>query len=217
MGPKPELEISILVTVLAFAIGLVFAYAALSKARDINGVIRGLQSYKLLPERLVPLAALLLAGAEMIVAVSHLMILALPVVVPLTLLLLITFLSFLVRSVWRGEVRTCLCFGVREEDQVDGRTIARVGLLLVAEATLFAFVSLGGNALPAWSFDFGAAVLSLVTALLVVILAAWCLSIPVFLAWWRMRPVARSNWNTDPMRLSPSREKARSGTIPRPP
>ena len=164
-----------LMSVIALGVGLVFGYAALSKLWDFPAFVAGVRDFGFVSGRLVPLAAVLLTAAEAVIAVAHLLGLALPMAVPATIALLAVFLIVTVRLLARGEVRPCLCFGAGHEATVDAVGLARIALLLGAELSLFAYL-VAGDGGPGLRASYSGELIGI--AALGVAFLALCLGLP---------------------------------------
>ncbi len=174
--------------VLARAIGLVFAYAAYAKLRNVGAFIAALRTYRIIGASFSPLAGCLLIAGEMAIAASHLTFFALPYMVSATIALLSVFIGYSAVVVWRGERQRCLCFGADQQDHLDGRTIARTGVLLAGEVVLLGAASFGfGATLVPWQDSIVEFVATIAAALPLVMIVIWCLSIPDVVVWWRLR------------------------------
>jgi hypothetical protein len=203
-----NLEWSVLVGGLARAVGIVFAYATIAKLANLSAVTDALRSYGLLPASMIPSAVFSLILGEAGVAVSHLGLVALPLASPLTAILLSLFLGFSIYSVHRGDDKPCLCFGAKEEDRIDGLTIARIGALLAAEIIVLIAV-LQPSALFRHAADLPATTTSLAVALVFISLTSWVLTAPKLIAWWQLRPKnLHPRWTADDPLIS-QRESGR--------
>ncbi|MER6992136.1 MauE/DoxX family redox-associated membrane protein [Saccharopolyspora hirsuta] len=140
----------------ALAVAGVLAFAAVGKLRDLGRFAEAISGYRILPARLVPVAARVVAGAELLSAV----LLVVPAVrVWGSVLAVALFSAFLIGMgsvLRRGMEVPCGC--LRGSERVGAASLTRTGLLLV----LAVWAGFGADA----PFD---AVQLLVAALLLVV------------------------------------------------
>lgn len=169
--------------IVSMAVGLVFAYAAASKTLDLRGFVAGVRDYDVIPSRFAPLAARLLIVGESFIALAHFRGIALQLVVPATIGLLSIFFVTTGTLLKRGGKRPCMCFGGGSGD-LDIYSLARIALLLCAEATLLLYLAINGGSISTDAGDMYGDSMSVATAALTVVLAGWCLALPGFYRVW---------------------------------
>lgn len=172
-------------------IGLVFLFSAFGKLRDPRGFVRGVIAYQVLPQRLAIGYGLLLVPLEVALALSMLSDRFVRTGAVLALLLLTSFLLAVGLNVRRGRALSCFCFGAAAGEQVSGRSLARIVLLLTATVLVFCR-GWGWRFLPEpsgavydgrWLID-GFLLLTLAVGLLAG--GAWLLALPdASRSWWR--------------------------------
>lgn len=170
---------------LQIVLGLVFLVAAAGKLRKPRLFVATLRGYDLLPARLaVPVAGALVV-AEALIAASFLTGLGVSATLAAAGALLLGFAAAVGVNLRRGRAVPCGCFGSAIE-LISPRTLARIGMLMGATATLAA-LHLGGAPTPT-SVMSGTAVESLVLSAVLAISAAWLLSVAEIRALFRPRP-----------------------------
>jgi hypothetical protein len=168
--------------VVQLAIGIVFLLSAIAKARNPRTFAQGVMEYGILPRSVAYFVGLVLLPLEALLAVSHLTGWQLDVVLPLGLLMLLSFGLAVGINLRRGRVLPCYCFGsgAREGEMISARTLARLVLLFSAEALLL----IEGNRLTirqpaAYSWQAGGLLklsLALFWASFVLLTSSWLLS-----------------------------------------
>jgi uncharacterized membrane protein YphA (DoxX/SURF4 family) len=127
--------------VLQLTIGVVFLLSAIGKLRDPSGFAQGLAEYELVPRRLSYSAALILTASEALLALSHLTGWMLQLAAPLGICLLVCFALAVGANLRRGRILPCYCFGGRGKEYISGATLARLIMLISAEASLTALIN----------------------------------------------------------------------------
>lgn len=121
----------------AGAIGIVFAMSAGEKLRRPKHFISGVNEYGLIPKSIVPTVALTIMVLESIVTATHLTSWFQPLGSLVALVLITAFTVSALIVLRSGREVRCQCFGV-DGETVSPRTLARLGLLFFAEATVIA-------------------------------------------------------------------------------
>ncbi len=168
---------------LQFLLGGVFLVAATAKVREPSRFISTLRKYELVPYALCgPVAAMVMA-AESFVAISLLWGWAVEIGVSIAGSLLAVFAVAVGINLRRGRVVPCGCFGSVSE-QISSRTLARIGLLILAVAGLIAMLTAtrtsSGLAILVrdGAGGLGQVALILAFAAFLLVLGAWVLHIP---------------------------------------
>lgn len=115
---------------LRMVLGVIFLWAAISKAKDVQTFIEEVVRYQILPDAIVPTFAICLIGIE--VAASLLLLIGIRVrlAAGTTALMLSLFIIALVQALLRHLDLTCGCFG--GEEPATWWTVGRDGILLMA-------------------------------------------------------------------------------------
>jgi hypothetical protein len=167
-------------TIASMSVGLVFAYAAVSKLVDMPGFTAGVRGYGMMPVRLVPAVAGLLVLCEGLFALAHLTGVALNVVLPGAIALLTVFAVTMVSLLRRGDKRPCLCFGASRDDLVDASSLIRLAVLLAVEGILFFYLRINDGSLSVFGGGLYRSAVTVGLAGLVVALSGWCFALPKF-------------------------------------
>jgi hypothetical protein len=108
----------------------VLAYAALGKARDLDGFAASVAGYRILPESLTPAVARLVVAAEL----ASVLLLAMPFTrfwgAMLATVLFAAFVIAMASALRRGLRVDCGCFSPALADPIGPGTLVRTGLLL---------------------------------------------------------------------------------------
>src|ERR671925_2113741 len=131
----PEIQLA-----LSLALGLVFACSASSKLAAPRRFLHGVVEYRVLPSSISSFVGALLIPVEAALAVCHVSGRGLSIAVPAAIAVLFAFVIAAGAQLSRGRQSPCYCFDVTGEELVSGRTLARLSLLLAAEALLLARV-----------------------------------------------------------------------------
>lgn len=177
---------------LQLLLGTVFLAAGVTKLKEPSQFVVALRNYELIPRALSGPVALVLVMIELFTAISFLTGWALEVGVPVATAFLLTLAVAVCINLRRGRVVPCGCFGSRGE-QISGRTLGRIGLLLVAVIGL-AGVRLSGAARPDVASPITEGMRSLeqfaltaTFAALLLVLGSWLLHIPELTGVFRLR------------------------------
>ena len=122
---------------LQILLATVFLIAGTMKLKRPSQFVVALRNYELIPSALSAPVALMVVAIELFVAFSFLSGWAFDVSVPVATLLLLAFEVAVGVNLRRGRVVPCGCFGSVSE-RISVRTLARIGLLLIAVIGLIA-------------------------------------------------------------------------------
>ncbi|HEX4466108.1 MAG TPA: TlpA disulfide reductase family protein [Solirubrobacteraceae bacterium] len=166
---------STILIVARFTLAAVFVVAALAKFADLSGSRHALEGFAV-PARLVRVGAVALPAGELLAGILAIFATTAQLGAGLAALLLLAFLTGMVRALRAGRTPDCHCFGQLHSQPVGVETIARnVVLLCVA---VFVAAAGPGPSVPGWVDDHDAAHLALVaTAMLAVVLAYSCVAL----------------------------------------
>lgn len=168
-----------IVLVTQLAIGLVFLRSSLGKLQHPGQFLRGLTEYDILPEWLVHPAGILLIGAEVMIALSHLSGWFLPLIVPASIALLSAFVAAMIVTIRRGVTVSCLCFSAGDgQEIVSIRTVVRLTLLLGVEMLLWHSLRSEPYWPPPYALNPRELLLALLCAGLVLNVTSWILAAP---------------------------------------
>lgn len=120
------------------ALGAVFTFSAVQKARAPKSFVDTVTGYQVVPRPLAWMTGIVLIATEAAVAVSLLTSWWLDVGATLALALLLTFLAAVSLNLTRNRRIPCGCFGSSNEE-ISGLTVVRL-LMLVALAGVLMFV-----------------------------------------------------------------------------
>lgn len=164
--------------VVQLALGLVFALSTAGKLRAPLAFARGVADYDLLPRALAFPAALMLIPAEAFLAAAHLTGWRLEWAVPMGLATLGGFALAVGLNLRRGRGLPCYCFDGRGGEPISSRTLARLALLLCAEASLLGGPLDAGRVYPDRLSAPADLAFALLWALAALWLGIWLLSLP---------------------------------------
>lgn len=177
---------------LQLAIGFVFLVAAVSKLRrprSFSGLIR---DYNIVPSAVVVPTSTLIVAVEFFLAVALVTGAVLPVALPLAVATLVVFAVAVSVNLRRGRLVRCGCFG-DDDERISGRSVARLGEMLLAAIVLMVANALGVAAVTVddlASAGFGAVTylseIAPVAAFLVLV-GLWMLHLPELSSLVRMR------------------------------
>jgi|RhiMetdeSRZDD1v2_1073273.scaffolds.fasta_scaffold52443_3 uncharacterized membrane protein YphA (DoxX/SURF4 family) len=162
--------------VVQLAIGLLFLRAGLGKLSDIEAFLKGVMSYGLVPEQLLPAAGASLIISEVAIGISHLVGWHLIVTVPFAIALLSIFVLLVSFALKHRPDVPCMCFGGSTADSVSVRTLARLALVLVAELSLWSHV-LSAHAVSVLNQTVRDTFLMLLTAVAGLLIVSWILAL----------------------------------------
>jgi hypothetical protein len=163
--------------VLQFAVGLTFLCSAAAKLKDRQAFLRSLVAYEILPDRLISLVGNVVVVLEAVVAISHLTGWLVRTLSLAGLILLCSFIWPVGIALGRKKQLNCLCFGGAGE-VISKRTAMRLGLLIVAEATLWGLLHYH----PVTANAQRDVVVKLLCAALLLVLVRWLLLAPEIFA-----------------------------------
>jgi len=172
--------------VVAMAVGIVFAYAAVTKLVNVPGLIAAIQAYKIVPGRLASFSAGLLIAGEVLIALAHLTGIGLRLAVIGTMALLSIFGVFAVTLIKRGDKRPCLCFGADRDEPFDRTSLVRISVLWVTEGLLYCALTISDGMTSVNSGRFINNIASLLLAALAVALASWFLAFSKIVRTWQL-------------------------------
>lgn len=121
--------VSVVATSGYLVVGIVIAGAGISKLRSSDDFAKSLRGYRVLPPRLTPAAAPLIALAEVTVGCGLLGGVFSPVAGYAAVALLLVILGAVVSVLVRGISTECGCLGIRDE-RVTSRTVGRLVVIL---------------------------------------------------------------------------------------
>ena len=167
------------------AIGVAFLWSGFVKARHPIEFIAGLKNYDLIPEKLVPLAALCLIALEFSAGVSHVAGIHLGKSLPIFIGMLSVFSTAVIISLIRGKSIPCMCFGY-EDEVISASTLFRLGLLIGGESLLWRSYSVGASIRLAEPLNGSVPVLipTVGTGVLLLALSTWILRTPDLVSLW---------------------------------
>jgi Methylamine utilisation protein MauE len=175
-------------SVMASAVGLVFARSALSKIRNPWRFLNGVVAYRVLPLHPSYVVGTLLIPLEAMFAISHLSGWLLPVIVPVCVCVIGALVLVVALQLLRGHRVPCMCFDSSGDEPISYRTIARLGLLFTAELVL-----VPGRSAVQSGFGGGRSIgvvdwlMALAGAIAVLIAAQWLLNASDLLKLWQDR------------------------------
>jgi len=158
-----------------FTLAAVFVVAAVAKLADLPGSRRAVEGFAV-PARLVRAGAVALPAGELLAGILAIFASTAQLGAGLAALLLVAFLTGMVRALRAGRTPDCHCFGQLHSQPVGVETIARnVVLLFIA---LFIGAVGPGPSVRGWIDDHDAAHVGLVaTAMLAAVLAYVCVAL----------------------------------------
>jgi hypothetical protein len=117
------------------ALAVVLMYALVQKVRSPRDFARTIVDYDVLPASLSPLVALIVLTAEATISMALVANVAAPMAGAAAVVLFGAFLVALASNMSRGRRVSCGCFG-EDSEEISGRSVARVALLLIASAAI---------------------------------------------------------------------------------
>ena len=176
-------------SVIQLSIGTMFALSAMGKLVAPRAFIEGVRDYEILPRSLVAIFALVVIILETILSVSHLSGWLLVVTVPLGLALLCCFFVAVSVNLVRRRTLPCYCFGGSGGESISRRSLARVGVAIVAELVLLRRSEVVVNAPGTVVAGLAAQDLILTTCWVIcaMLAVAWVLSVPDLITLGRRR------------------------------
>lgn len=127
---------------LQLALGVVFVLSCVPKLRDWSTFARTVQDYQVAGPRASRAAASIVVGIECLLAISFFTGAFLEPAIGVAVLLLFAFAAATALNLRRERDISCGCFGDRSE-RISGRTLVRIGLLIVAAVILGAALVTG--------------------------------------------------------------------------
>lgn len=164
------------------AIGLVFLLSSFGKMVSANHFARGLAGYEIKNRSLAWLITVVVIAVEALLSISHLSGLGLTFSIPLAIMLWFTFLAINLILFRQGKNVKCMCFGVSTDENVSGKTIARLGLCMSAELVL-GFLLYQFESFPhVGSLTLVECIYALISSGMLLIVAVWLTELPSLLA-----------------------------------
>lgn len=171
-----------LLLVVQLAVGLVFLRSGLGKLSDARTFFAGLGEYDFLPQRLIAPSGIAIIAAEAVVAFAHLSGWMLTTILPLALGLLTVFLLVAAFTLQRKVSVPCLCFGAGDGELLSMHSVARIALLLAAEALLASQAFVGVRWPMPYQTQAGDLIIAVACAGLAAMTSSWALTLPELVA-----------------------------------
>lgn len=134
-----------LLEVIQSAVGIVFLFSAVGKARHPNGFVNGVVAYQILPGPLSVMYGIVLIPLEAFVATSLLFGWLVRLGISIGLFLLCSFFVAVAINVRRDRDLSCYCFGDTSTERISRRSLVRIGLLIGATLGMMFGHQLLGN------------------------------------------------------------------------
>lgn len=123
--------------VLRLTLGLIFLVSAVTKLRDMDAFLHGVEEYAVLSRPLATLYGRLLPFTELIAALLLLSGILVGLGTALIVLMLVSFAVAITINAIRGRAPACHCFGESSSSRVGWHTLIRNLALLLPAGTLF--------------------------------------------------------------------------------
>ncbi|MEW6238131.1 MAG: MauE/DoxX family redox-associated membrane protein [Candidatus Omnitrophota bacterium] len=118
-------------------LGGVLIYAGAAKLFDMPGMARAIANYRLLPDSLVNIVAMILPPVELLAGIGLILGLCFDGALAITTLLLLVFLAAIESAILRGLDIQCGCFGTSDAELVGTGVLLRDAMLLLAVIPLW--------------------------------------------------------------------------------
>jgi Methylamine utilisation protein MauE len=115
-------------------VGQVFLVSALGKSVAPVRFAHAVENYEIVPARIAFLAGLAIVPVELVIAFAHLTGFGIAAAAPAGLFLLCCFTVVTSVTLAKGRALPCYCFGGHSADIISWISMARLGLLILAEA-----------------------------------------------------------------------------------
>jgi hypothetical protein len=115
-------------------VGQVFLVSALGKSAAPVRFAQAVENYEIVPVRIAFLVGLAIVPVELVIAFAHLTGFGIAAAAPVGLFLLCCFTVVTSVALAKGRALPCYCFGGHSADIISWRSMARLGLLILAEA-----------------------------------------------------------------------------------
>lgn len=125
------------------AIGLVFLLSCLAKVGAPREFRNGLVDLELFPRRLTSVVAGFVICIEGLIAITHITGLRVWETSIVSLVFLASLGSINTSVLVRGGRQPCLCFSPKSDELMSGISLARIGMLFIAETTVALGISVG--------------------------------------------------------------------------
>lgn len=146
--------ISRLLILLRIGFGLVFIFSGGVKIATLTEFAKALSAFRIIPEPLISLAAILIPTTEIFIGAAIVLGLRTALMSQLAVAMLVVFTAVIVVKLSEGAEISCACFGPLSNEKMSGATVWRNIILVFWGVLVFAFeASLQANALVAKSFQ----------------------------------------------------------------
>jgi hypothetical protein len=123
-------------SIIQFALGVVFLWSGIGKAKHPVAFVEGLNAYEIGPSWLNWPVAVVVIAIEILIAISHLLNTALPIGIGAAIVVLTAFIFVLTIMLRRGATVRCLCFGATSTELISLTSLVRLSVLLIGEGAL---------------------------------------------------------------------------------